>query len=309
MRTTGSDDLTVDTRSVPAADQPVPDEFDLLCEHCGYSLVGLTASNRCPECGEEFDPNDLPLARVPWLFRVRRGRITSYIQTFRLILENPTAFAKELCRPVRVSAEDARLFRRFTIRIAMLSCVLGALIVGVAGLIRVRMRVSMSVNQNQIVGVLIFCVMVPWSIFLINVMFRLMTDLPTFIWSGLNGDPLNLAPLHHYASAPLALSPILLVPTTMLALLGNGLISSNSFLVLGSELFAIGGTAVIGLLLWIMPLRFMKTATGCTVWRVLALALYLPLHWLLSFILAAAAFGATLEILGELIQTVLKWRP
>src|SRR5436190_1334614 len=56
---------------IPSPDQPVPDEFDLLCEHCGYSLVGLTTTNRCPECGEEFDPAVLPLARVPWLFRKR----------------------------------------------------------------------------------------------------------------------------------------------------------------------------------------------------------------------------------------------
>lgn len=27
---------------------PVPDDFDPICEHCGYSLVGIM-SDRCPE--------------------------------------------------------------------------------------------------------------------------------------------------------------------------------------------------------------------------------------------------------------------
>ena len=35
------------------------------------------------------------------------------------------------------------------------------------------------------------------------------------------------------------------------------------------------------LLLWIIPLRFMKTATGCGWRRVILLALYLPIHWTL----------------------------
>src|SRR5690349_2971368 len=186
---------------VPAPDQPVPDEFDLLCEHCGYSLVGLTASNRCPECGEEFDPNDLPLARVPWLFRRRRGRIASYVETVRLILRNPTSFARELCRPVRVSAKDAKQFRWATIRIAMLTCILGAIVVGVCGLVRARSTIWSPLSHQEMLGLILFCIMIPWSIVLLNVLFRLMTDLPTFIWRGLDGDPINLAPLHHYASA------------------------------------------------------------------------------------------------------------
>src|SRR5438034_3348159 len=179
----------------PSPDQPVPDEFDLLCEHCGYSLVGLTASNRCPECGEEFDPNELPLARVPWLFRKRRGRVASYVQTVCLILQNPTAFARELCRPVRVSAKDAKQFRRVTIRIAMLTCVLGAVLVGLCGLLRGGVNVRTPLRREEILVLVLSCIMIPWSIVLLNIMFRLMTDLPTFIWRGLDGDPINLAPL------------------------------------------------------------------------------------------------------------------
>src|SRR3954466_9346229 len=94
-------------KNIPSADQPVPDEFDLVCEHCGYSLVGLTSSNRCPECGETFDPIALPLARVPWLFRKRLGRWNTYRDTVVEIIRRPREFAKELCRPVRLCADDA----------------------------------------------------------------------------------------------------------------------------------------------------------------------------------------------------------
>lgn len=299
--TTANDEIR-SSQTTPSPDQPVPDEFDLLCEHCGYSLVGLTASNRCPECGEEFDPLDLPLARVPWLFRRRRGRVASYVQTVCLILQNPTAFARELCRPVRVSAKDAKQFRRWTIRIAMLTCILGAIVVGVCGVVRMGSGLWGPLSHQEILVLILSSIMIPWSIFLLNIMFRLMTDLPTFIWSGLDGDPINLAPLHHYASAPLALAPVMLVPTIVWALVGNGLLPSNMVFVIATDFVAVGLIALFGLLLWIVPLIFMKTATGCSGRRVLALAVYLPLHWLLSFILAAAAFGATLEVLGELMR-------
>lgn len=34
---------------------PIPDELDLRCPHCGYDVGGLTRW-RCPECGETFNP-------------------------------------------------------------------------------------------------------------------------------------------------------------------------------------------------------------------------------------------------------------
>ena len=37
----------------PSINEPVR----MFCRECGYALVGLT-SNRCPECGREFDPSD-----------------------------------------------------------------------------------------------------------------------------------------------------------------------------------------------------------------------------------------------------------
>src|SRR4051794_13223330 len=106
----------------------VPDEFDVLCEKCTYSLIGLTC-DRCPECGHPFDHTELPLARVPWLYRRRIGKRLAFARTWRMIVKDPHAFAKELCRPVRISQEDARLFRRAAIKRVVLCEMLIAFVV------------------------------------------------------------------------------------------------------------------------------------------------------------------------------------
>ena len=41
--------------------EPIPAEWNLHCDSCGYALTGLT-SRRCPECGERFSPRDIWVA-------------------------------------------------------------------------------------------------------------------------------------------------------------------------------------------------------------------------------------------------------
>src|SRR5947207_552309 len=96
-----SNPLTEKAATVPSPADPVPDEFDLLCERCGYSLVGLNG-NVCPECGQTFDPSALPLARIPWLYRSRLGPIRTYFKTVWQIVTKPGSFAAELSRPIRI---------------------------------------------------------------------------------------------------------------------------------------------------------------------------------------------------------------
>jgi hypothetical protein len=60
----------------------IPEAWDLHCEHCGYSLTGLT-ENRCPECGRTFDVDALRLAAQA---RAARARATSAIHGSVLVV-------------------------------------------------------------------------------------------------------------------------------------------------------------------------------------------------------------------------------
>lgn len=42
---------------------PQESDIPLLCPNCGYNLFGLP-ENRCPECGDPFDPDEV-IARLP----------------------------------------------------------------------------------------------------------------------------------------------------------------------------------------------------------------------------------------------------
>lgn len=263
-------------------DQPVPAEFDLLCENCGYSLVGLM-SDRCPECGQPFDPAQLPLARVPWLYRKRLGKLSAHLQTTCLIILHPRVFARELCRPVRICASDAHAFRLRTIRITAI-----ALIVPFMAGIYLQMPTGLPRGVWPALALVCALGWIATCVWL-----RLATDLPTFIWRGLPGKSDDLSPLHHYAAAPLAL---LLIPA-LLATAGVFLLDHHVFNASG-QLAPVAWLAIallllpVAVLVWTIPLVIMKTATGCSPRRVWGLAGYLPLHWLIMTVLIVLAVSA-----------------
>jgi hypothetical protein len=295
-------DTTAQSPIVPSPDQPVPDEFDLVCEHCGYSLVGLT-SDRCPECGEWFDTKALPLARVPWLFRRRLGRISSYRQTVVEILRAPARFAREVCRPVRICISDARAFRKMSVRLAVASIVIAALLYVALTIPWVAYLSPRTLSgQRDMMVLAIAVVLTPWVVALLNLFFLLGTDLPTFIWKGLEDNPIDLAPLHHYASAPLALAAMLILPAGLSAGL-NQIAPDTIFAIAAAALLILCAVVIVALLWWI-PLRLMKTATGCGPRRVLMLALYLPLHWFVMLTLCTLLFVVGAMFIGKMIEWI-----
>lgn len=259
-------------------DQPVPAEFDLLCESCGYSLIGLMV-DRCPECGQGFDAAQLPLARVPWLYRKRLGRIAAYVQTLRLALWSPRAFTAELCRPVRISERDAHRFRMLTIRLGTLATVLG-----VAGYLHYVVGFWPPRLSTALLVVACLGTWVATFVFL-----RLATDLPTFIWRGLPGRSHDLSPLHQYACAPLALLlPASAAFVAAMFVLQPKVVAGDQLTVAGTiALLALGGSIV--LYTWVTALVFMRTASGCRARRVALLGLYLPVHWLMMLSLVLMA--------------------
>lgn len=284
--------------SLPSAVEPVPNEYDLLCEQCGYSLIGLMET-RCPECGKDFDPAALPLARVPWLYRSRLGRQRAYWRTVWHVLSDPAGFAVELCRPVRIRAADAYAFRRRTIRIAVIGVAIPlAILMGILLDNSIRWSVdAIELAATNILGLVIFVIVL--SIFL-----RLGTDLPTFIWKGLSSNPNDLAPVHQYASAPLAATPMF-----VLVVIGLGFwefhwslrqqltftfVSIPAFLLI--EYILIARTAA----------AMMRGATGCSVGRQVGLFAYLAIHWLMMAILCVMVGGAIQAGLSSVMSVVLR---
>jgi hypothetical protein len=273
----------------------VPSEYDVFCEACGYSLAGIVA-DRCPECGRAYDPAELPFARIPWLHRARIGRLRAYWATVRMILFHPWRFALELCRPVRISAADARLFRRVTLRIALLSALLT--VVTVVGMQLTQFTPRLSAEAIIVPALVTLTGVVAFAVFLV-----LATDMPLFIWKGLpSRPPTELAPVHHYAAAPLALTPLL-------ALIIVGASAVIRFMPEGFGFLAgLGVTvavAALALTIWIVPLVLMRGATRCRAGRVVALAVYLPIHWFLIAVMTGLGFGVVMGILGTFISGIL----
>jgi hypothetical protein len=274
---------------------PVPEAYDLFCEGCGYSLIGL-AADRCPECGLHYDALALPYARVPWLHRRRIGRWSAYWQTVRQVVFHPRAFATELCRPVRISADDARRFRGISIHLAALSAVFfGALLVSFAGAFR-----PPGVGGVELIFLEIGLCLLGWAS---GVTFlRLASDMPVFIWEGLPTlPPSELAPLHHYASAPLALVPLVAAAGSVLAVVIAGPFDPFG-LRMPVQIVWAGILLAWVLACWRTPVALMRAATGCGWGRALVLTLYLPVHWFLMALLTMILTGMVIAGAGEILK-------
>jgi hypothetical protein len=235
------------------------------CDECGYRLRGLTVT-RCPECGTEFDPRAAPQADIPWLRRGELGVTSAYVQTVTMILIQPRRFAAELCRPVRVSAEDAYEFRLLSIFISSVSVLLA---------LAAYLRDPLSLWPMRVVPMLAMA----WVVIAAGL--RLASDLPTFIWGGLPRRASQLSPLHQYACAPLALLPLVAAPWVLgLMIFEADMVDSGGQITPAAWLFVAALLVPIVVLAWLIPVRFMDAATHNRE-RVTLLAVYLPIHWLI----------------------------
>jgi hypothetical protein len=190
----------------------------------------------------------------------------------------------ELCRPVRISQEDARLFRRFTIRRVVLTAMcVAAAIMGYILWFEYRSRMLRSPLMYPEPYAVAFMGFIGGAV-AIWVFLMLATDLPTFIWRGHDRSPQDLAPLHHYACAPLALLPY---PMLALGLTGMFAAEAKAGLLAAFTFYGTCGCLLIlTVLMWIFPLVLMSAATGCSRKQTVWLALYLPLHWALMAVLS-----------------------
>ena len=235
------------------------------CDECGYYLRGLTVT-RCPECGTEFNPHAVPQADIPWLRRAELGVVAAYVQSVSMIIMRPHRFAAELCRPVRVSADDAYEFRLLSIFIAS-----SAIVLALAAYVRNTLAM-----YPLWTGTLL-----AMSWIAISAGLRLASDLPTFIWRGLPRRAGDLSPLHQYACAPLALVPLVTLPWVLgLLMFESEMLDPSGQVMPAAWIFIAALMAPIIVLAWLIPVRFMDAATHNR-HRVTLLAVYLPLHWLI----------------------------
>jgi len=282
----------------PSPAEPVPDGFDLVCEHCGYSLVGLL-ENRCPECGEAFNPTLLPLARVPWLYRKQHGPIRAYIMTVWMIVRRPAAFAREIARPVRICADDAKRFRRTTIRLTLLVALLFSVALATLQIAYFYLMAGLWPMRGWVQNVQVFS-SIPLGLAALWVFLWLASDLPTFIWRGLPANPHDLAPLHHYAIGPLGAAPMFFMVIAAAAAIG-GLESGWTAAFIVVEIAVAVVLLLLALMMWRVPVVMMRAATDCTRRRQLLLGLYLPFHWGLMALGSFLVFGALTAALGAVL--------
>jgi hypothetical protein len=132
--------------------------------------------------------------------------------------------------------------------------------------------------------------------------FRLATDMPVFIWKGLPSLPPNeLAPLHHYAAAPLAYAPLVAAAVVGLPTFAEYVNAPGWFVypLVAAWALVIGGWLY---LCWRTPLALMRSATGCDRRQTFLLGAYLPVHALIMLVLSFLLFMVSMFPVIQLIE-------
>jgi hypothetical protein len=87
------------------------DEAELPCPHCGYDLRGAVA-NRCSECGNTFNPEELRQSNFPWARVTRPFSPGAYLRTVWMVCIRPKKLRYEASKPQDL--QRALWFRRIT---------------------------------------------------------------------------------------------------------------------------------------------------------------------------------------------------
>ena len=271
----------------PAPVPPSPPELDLFCPACGYSLRGID-SELCPECGFKVDRSGAAVSRIPWEHRRRLGRVRAY---WRTLWMPSRAIAADVVRPV--DYRDARRFQLVTVLIASLPLaamaalpIPDALYKGLGGAFS-TWPVALPPGWAIDLGLPVLAgaglrVVVPVAVVLF---FLAMTGVASYFFHPphLTVVQQNRAiAMSYYACTPLVL---LLLPTLggclELALHRFSPDWPDRYFQLHALLLLVvglGAVAALGLL-WLGYLRMLRKSTLCSTARTVALAVTLPLAW------------------------------
>lgn len=96
------------TQHMPRVATVVPEETDILCEGCGYTLNGLPESSNCPECGKPI-AESVGTHRHGAEFESAPSAL-SFLATTRLVILAPGRFYRELA--TRAGTTQASGFAR-----------------------------------------------------------------------------------------------------------------------------------------------------------------------------------------------------
>jgi hypothetical protein len=102
---------------MPRVAPRIPDDTDILCEHCGYVLNGLPPDGRCPECGE-LVADSAGTDRMPTAWDVavtaspgrRFAGVGPFVATTWQAIIGPKRFYRTLA--VHAPAQSARSFAK-----------------------------------------------------------------------------------------------------------------------------------------------------------------------------------------------------
>ena len=249
----------------------------VLCARCGYDLRGLL-ENRCPECGETFDPSKFPSARLPWL--IDRDTISApYLATVRQVIAHPWDLGRLVWMPVWVDEKRAERFRRITMWIAIV-CLCATAALG-----------SWLVSHDVLVVDTVILSMIPtaWTFF--ELATRPGRDLGH--WAQGGQQNIRTIGLYHFCCAPLAMMP--LVPATVIAISLIGVGVTEVFLA------AAGSLGVVLFVWWIVEVAFQAASTRGLVGDGLRAGAIALVHWAAFAITALLICGITSLVLYEAI--------
>jgi len=193
-------------------------QSDLLCPECGYNLRGLV-SGRCPECGSKVDLEALIAREVPWTYRLSQGRFRSYWKTVWWVMFHRERLYSEIEHPVHYG--HAQRFRLTTIlHICIPFFVLS--LVGAVGSI-------LDMSNAKVDWGIILIHSGAWVVLNACLFLFLLaaTGVPSYFFhpQQVPVEKQNRAiALSHYACAPLAWIPLIIILSVLLG------ISSNYFM-------------------------------------------------------------------------------
>jgi len=244
------------------------------CASCGYDLRGQVEP-RCPECGLQFDPEQLPMPPIPWMRQGTGNTWGAYWATVGWVLLRPCEAARVVASaPVYLNLVASE-FRRAILWQAVASALLSVALLAIGAIGQVGGGALAALVSILILfpGVFLFF----WAVTIAHSTARL-------LWSrSILHD--HAEALQLYATAPLALLPVLTViaAVSMMADLGG-----NNAAAAQLRRLVLGGGAAIMFAWWGYTVLMMQWTGIWTTKEWLTISTLIPIRWCVVAVLVAA---------------------